>query len=848
MSEVVAEPGHLTHARQLHQRGVAESSALRPVAAVKHLRAALFALDQVADGSAEVITLRAQILITLAKAESELHGVSSGLAVLDDVEGLLRVSPQPGVLVALCNQRGVLNIRSGKLRRAIAEFDEAEQWFAEAPALERANVLLNRASAAMMLGDLRSARDDLERCAAVAERGELPLLRYMSVHNLGYLRFLLGDLPGALRTMQAAGSLGIEIKGIALLDRARVLAEAGLSVSADETLAEAASIFSRDRMSQDLAEAELARAECALVRGELSDARRLAARSRDRFRRRGNQSWRRYAELVLLQGDLAAGRPGTRLVEPAAKLRSEFEQEGLRIAARAAGLIATEAHLAAHDVGGAAQTLGSLNAPSTRDPITSRLHFRYVKARLDEAQGDSRAAARQVRAGLRDLAAYQASFGSIDLQTASAIHGRHLAELDLSLALKSDRPTAVFAAAERVRAVSARLPTVEPPADEHAAELLSELRQVVESLRAVERDHEASAPLLRRRRDLEQRIASRRWTVAGTGAVSRTATMDQVRTALAGTESVLVTYLQVQEQLHAIVIGQGRTRMHNLGPSAESIEHIRRVRADLDVLAYPRMPPPLAAAIRNSLARSLTQLDAALVTPLRLRGRRLVISSTGSLGQLPWGLLPSLRGVPVVVVPSASAWLTASAAGSRPGTSVVALAGPDLARAAHEVGGIAGCHPGATVLTGAAADCGALKAALAQGAVVHVAAHGVHQTENPLFSSLRLADGPMFAHELDQTARTPDHVILSACELGLATVRPGDEALGLTSVLLHLGTRSVVAGVARVGDDLAADTMIEYHRRLAKGADSASALADAISQQADPVPFVCFGSSWSRPS
>ena len=89
---------------------------------------------------------------------------------------------------------------------------------------------------------------------------------------------------------------------------------------------------------------------------------------------------------------------------------------------------------------------------------------------------------------------------------------------------------------------------------------------------------------------------------------------------------------------------------------------------------------------------------------------------------------------------------------------------------------------------------------MAGARIAHVAAHGVHQTENPLFSSLRLADGPLFAHELDQTARTPDHVVLSACELGLATVRPGDEALGLTSVLLHLGTRSVVAGVARVGD------------------------------------------------
>ena len=125
----------------------------------------------------------------------------------------------------------------------------------------------------------------------------------------------------------------------------------------------------------------------------------------------------------------------------------------------------------------------------------------------------------------------------------------------------------------------------------------------------------------------------------------------------------------------------------------------------------------------------------------------------------------------------------------------------------------------ARLLTGAGGDRRRVRRGAGRGRIAHVAAHGVHQTENPLFSSLRLADGPLFAHELDQTARTPDHVVLSACELGLATVRPGDEALGLTSVLLHLGTRSVVAGVARVGDEAAAETMADYHARLAGGAD-----------------------------
>jgi CHAT domain-containing protein len=152
------------------------------------------------------------------------------------------------------------------------------------------------------------------------------------------------------------------------------------------------------------------------------------------------------------------------------------------------------------------------------------------------------------------------------------------------------------------------------------------------------------------------------------------------------------------------------------------------------------------------------------------------------------------------------------------------------------------------VLAGDAASGEAFSKTMTTARLVHVAAHGTHQTENPLFSSLRLADGPLFAHELDLAGRAPEHAVLSACELGLATVRPGDEALGLTSVLLHLGTRSVVAGVARVGDDVAADTMTNYHRELAAGCDSASALAAALAaNDADrPAPFACFGAPWSR--
>ena len=135
---------------------------------------------------------------------------------------------------------------------------------------------------------------------------------------------------------------------------------------------------------------------------------------------------------------------------------------------------------------------------------------------------------------------------------------------------------------------------------------------------------------------------------------------------------------------------------------------------------------------------------------------------------------------------------------------------------------------------------------LRQARLVHLATHGTHQSENPLFSSIRLSDGPVFAYELDESSGMPEHVVLSACELGQATVRPGDEALGLTTVLLRLGSRSVISGVANMHDRIAAEVMPRYHRKLVAGLPSDVALAEACATATDlPAPFVCFGASWS---
>jgi len=176
-----------------------------------------------------------------------------------------------------------------------------------------------------------------------------------------------------------------------------------------------------------------------------------------------------------------------------------------------------------------------------------------------------------------------------------------------------------------------------------------------------------------------------------------------------------------------------------------------------------------------------------------------------------------------------------------------ALAEPvaGLALAEQEAIDVAALWPGGTAIVGPDATVARTADLLGSPGVVHLAAHGRHEAENPLFSSVRMADGPLFAHELDAAGRPPYLVLLSACEVGRASVRAGGEALGLASVLLRTGVGCVVAAIAPLPDDVALGVMTRTHELLRGGLPVAHALVAAATEHTDAtgdlVPLAPFG-------
>jgi tetratricopeptide (TPR) repeat protein len=827
----------------------------QPLLALARYRSLRRLIERSGDARSEVRAQRARVLLGLAAAQFEVSGrLGPAMSLLADAEAVADEAGSLALLASIRGQRGLLLQRSGRRKEALNAFNAAAEVRHEADRYDATMILLNRGVLHLDIGVLQQAEADFEECITLAQEWQDPELELRARHNLGYAEFLAGRIPRALALMDRAEAINQgPAHPIGMLDRARVLREAGLVSDAERLLAEALELFAAAGLHQDAAETQLARAECALVEGEVVIARDLARRAERLFARRENLQWQRRAELLLLRCDRQAVdvRPGRtrraalrRLATRARRLAEDCRAEHRADLARPALLLALECELRA----GAAA--GELAPPQMRsvDPLQARLQTREVRALVALHRGDRVRAASEVRHGLGELGSYQGSFGSLDLRTASAVHGLPLARLGLEIADRNGSAADFFAAVERARAISTRLAPVGPPTDERTAELLTELRRTQEEARGLEgdaRSAERAATLRSRAARLQREIRALAWKMEGREkAVATSARVADVQAATRVRGTAFVSYVVQAGRWRAVVASGRRPRMFDLAAEAEVTELVHRARADLDALAMPVLPAPLADAVRRSLDAGLRRLDDLLLAPLRLDGSPVVVSCSTSLSLAPWSMLPSRRWVPVVVTPRATAWLRTGPRDRRPHPGVVAVAGPGLHRAAGVAELVQASWPRAELLTGWEATTDQVRKALATADVVHVAGHGTHQQESPLFSSLRLVDGPLYAYELDADGGSAPCVVLSACEAGLATVRPGDEGLGLTNVLLHLGSRSVVAAVARVRDDVAAHVMAQVHASMAAGTHSAQALADAQAECDQVAPFMTFGSTW----
>jgi tetratricopeptide (TPR) repeat protein len=799
-------------AEELHQRAVLALNRGRLATAQRLLERAR---PQVDGGD-----LLARIEGSLAYVLSETGRGAEALALCREALGRSDVSADArGGLFA---QLGLIEMLRGDGNAALHAFEAAlpllrdEQWLARVH-LNRGIVHLQRnAEGAAAAEFTRAAHHYLEAGDTYGAA--------KARHNSGYSHLLAGDVPGALRDMDAArdvvASEGPVMRAMVEQDRAEALIAAGLVEEGVESLRRAATAYARRRLYQRQGEADLARAR---YERDPREARGAARRAADRFRRSDAPSWTARAEAEELAADVALGR-WAGVAERAERIATQLDRHRLHANAVAVRLHAVRSLLGAGAVDQARELLRSIR--SRRGvPLAVRLTERDVRA---EAARRPAAALAHVRAGLDDLHAWQSSFGSLDLQTNVVGHGVRLAVRGLALAVESRSDAVLFEWSERARMLASRIQPVRAPQDPQTAADLAELRAGAEPEREAE---------------LRRQVRERAWQHRGSGEVADPVALGGLQARL-GEDTALVAYVVTAERVVALLVTADGTLRHELGERSRLDEELGGLLADLD-MAAAELPDALAGSVRGTLARRIDSVAELLVAPLldALGDRRVVLTPSGVLAGVPWTLVPGLVGRPVTVAQSATSWLARRATLLRL-DSAGFVAGPRVVRAEAEVRAAAAAWRDAPVLAGHDATAAAVSELAGHVDVLHIAAHGRHSAENPLFSGLELVDGPWFGYDIDQLPAVPDVVLLSACEVGRSSVRWGEELIGMTAAWLHAGARCVVASPAAVNDDAAHDALVAVHRALAGGTDPAAALAGtvaAVTANAAPAPFVCFG-------
>ncbi len=222
-----------------------------------------------------------------------------------------------------------------------------------------------------------------------------------------------------------------------------------------------------------------------------------------------------------------------------------------------------------------------------------------------------------------------------------------------------------------------------------------------------------------------------------------------------------------------------------------------------------------------------------LVRPLAslLSGTKLVFVPAGVIHYVPFHALHDgekylVETYETVYAPSAAVWTALAAKRVRKPKSslVMGYADERIPQAEREARELGRALPNSDVHTGKKATFEAFTANAARYDLIHLACHGQFRPDNPMFSSLHLADGWVTVQDICARRIKASLVTLSACETGISKIAAGDELLGLVRGFLSAGAASLVVSLWTVNDYATLTLMRQFYSCLTSGHSAASAL------------------------
>jgi hypothetical protein len=279
----------------------------------------------------------------------------------------------------------------------------------------------------------------------------------------------------------------------------------------------------------------------------------------------------------------------------------------------------------------------------------------------------------------------------------------------------------------------------------------------------------------------------------------------------------LLEFATFGDRLVAVFANDGRFRFLEVGD-------LTSIKREIESLRFAFRRTARRGSGADQIQGIATRLDDALLGSVGPLEGEVVLVATPELYAVPWSSLPSLANASTVVSPSAELWVQRSATALNV-RDVVVVAGPDLGFAEEEVSAVSDLYQRSRVLSADRATVDATANLMDGASIAHIACHAFFEYQNPMFSSLRLVDGDLNVYDIERLAEPPELVILSACDSGFSDAHPGQELLGLSSALIAMGTRTVIASVGLVPDSVATRSlMVEFHKGLLSGIGPAESL------------------------
>jgi tetratricopeptide (TPR) repeat protein len=846
------------------------------------------AADLLASAIEDGDTLAAALASWALGVAARLGGdLTAARRALDEGIDLVAAADAPGVEGQLRCSRAVVLLYLGRLAECDSDLDRAGQlvstrgevayfWYQKAGILGRrgrwdeaaalyeaaipdlrdegqleflANSLMNLGIRDALRGDCAKARTRMLEAHRIFQSRGLRSAEASTEHNLGFIAARAGDFPGAMDHFQRARALLEAINGSVAylaLDHCEALLSVGLVDEAYDRCVALAHDLERAGDEINAGEAQLLAAAAGLRAGRFEDAEELAEHAAQRFTLQGREGWPEVAELLRLQAVLA------RTPQPIPDAVDTLRQLASRLSRLDQHLPALQARLSVVELVGRDDALTALAElerllPSIgAAPAEYRLQAGAAKAVTLYRLGRRAAAEDCALAAFRMLEGHQQILGALDARVHLSAQARGIVEVGLRVSRDDGDNDRFFEWAERSSATALRFPPVLPPDDDTSRDLLDRLRSVTGRLRLD--DVESGAALAAEQRALQERLALELRRARGSAPAFDPVPRSTIESRL--DDWSMLTFVEIDDRLLGLELPAG-TAVEDLGPAEEARAHQDAMDFALRRLQRSALDATQRTTLYEQVERHANWLDERLLGWTTSRAAPVVIVPTLALTALQWAVLPSLAARPFVISPSASLWAALVNRPRRELKTAALIAGADLKQASLEIRRLAAHWAEPIVLDADDAVARRVSKSCEGVDLVHLAAHYEIARGNPLFSSVPLVDGPLYAYELMRIDRPPEVLVFAGCESVRTGPAAGAALLGAAHTLLVAGVRSVIGTAGLVPDDETTTSFLDaVHAGLARGDPAPVALAAArqefgagIGDRGASSMFLCFGAA-----